>query len=113
MDAEQAGEASSSADQGSGQTESVDIDPPVVETNNFAAVLRHFDDAGNLKNERTCFSIPCSICLVHNIDFVNPLLETPRDIIFEPFTVLPNCGHAFGFYCIFQVRNPRVGFICF
>ncbi|KAI1131774.1 hypothetical protein F5Y10DRAFT_285701 [Nemania abortiva] len=74
----------------------------IVETNNFHQVIQHFNDAGELTNMNTRFSIDCQICMCKNLALTNTLVDVPTNELHEKYAVLPRCGHAFGFQCLGQ-----------
>ncbi|KAI1283594.1 hypothetical protein F5Y07DRAFT_156795 [Xylaria sp. FL0933] len=72
----------------------------IVETNNFYEVLQHFNDACELVDKTTQFTIECQICQCRNLAVTNPESETPAEDTHENYAVLPSCGHAFGSHCL-------------
>ncbi|KAI0098070.1 hypothetical protein GGR51DRAFT_565959 [Nemania sp. FL0031] len=77
----------------------------VIETNNFHQVLQHFDNRGILKNNHTCFRIECQICTEMHLGLTNTETDDPNEDIYEEYTVLPRCGHGFGYECLYQWMN--------
>ncbi|KAI5864743.1 hypothetical protein GGS23DRAFT_619381 [Durotheca rogersii] len=85
-----------------------------VETTNFHQVLEHFDESGNIIDQtRTRLSIQCPICTTKNLSLVNGYYDSKSRDTHEAYTVLPGCGHAFGYVCLYNwlkehinVRNP-------
>ncbi|KAI1827150.1 hypothetical protein F4861DRAFT_536336 [Xylaria intraflava] len=70
-----------------------------VQTNNFRQVLKHFDNDGNLK-DGVQLSIECAICKVNNLSVVSTSVDKSLDEdTHEAYTVLRQCGHAFGYEC--------------
>ncbi|KAI0149925.1 hypothetical protein F4776DRAFT_603854 [Hypoxylon sp. NC0597] len=84
------------------QTWESDPDVVTVSTNSFFQVLEHFDDHGMLINPKTRFDIQCIICLQKNLAIVNPDFDKRSRRTHECYTVLPRCGHAFGYTCIYN-----------
>ncbi|CAJ2513283.1 Uu.00g014020.m01.CDS01 [Anthostomella pinea] len=77
-----------------------------VETNNFNAILEHFDEDGHLLNPPPVhLSIECQICYDKNLALVNPRFDTNSRDTHEVYAVLPRCGHAFGYSCLFHWFN--------
>ncbi|KAL7620336.1 hypothetical protein AAE478_009330 [Parahypoxylon ruwenzoriense] len=74
----------------------------VVETNNFIQVLDCFDEDGNLLDQNTRFKIQCGICTTKNIALVNHRFDRRSRETHESYTVLPRCGHAFGYTCLYE-----------
>ncbi|RYP62067.1 hypothetical protein DL770_009642 [Monosporascus sp. CRB-9-2] len=72
----------------------------IVETNNFRRVLEFFDEEGNLKDSNTRIEIRCCICLENNLSVMNPSTDARSSEQHEHYTVLPRCGHGFGYRCI-------------
>ncbi|KAI1345908.1 hypothetical protein F5Y01DRAFT_320310 [Xylaria sp. FL0043] len=79
----------------------------IVETNNFHEVLQHFNDACELVDKTTRFTIECQICQCRNLAVTNPESETPAEDTHENYIVLPYCGHAFGSHCLQKVCIRR------
>ncbi|OTA82933.1 hypothetical protein M434DRAFT_16857 [Hypoxylon sp. CO27-5] len=86
-------------------------DPEVVtvSTNNFFKVLEYFDDQGTLIYPKTRFDIQCNICLQKNLAIVNPDFDKRSRLTHECYAVLPRCGHAFGYKCIYDWLKQGMG----
>ncbi|KAJ8109090.1 hypothetical protein ONZ43_g6235 [Nemania bipapillata] len=98
------------------ESTSPDVDTEtVVETNNFHQVIEHFNAIGDLINKKTRFAIECQICRGKNLAITNRLLDPVTESKHEKYTVLPRCGHAFGYSCLHewittqkaQGQNPK------
>ncbi|RYP45161.1 hypothetical protein DL769_011479 [Monosporascus sp. CRB-8-3] len=72
----------------------------IIETNNFRHVLEFFNEEGNLKDNNTRVEIRCGICLEKNLSIMNSSTDTHSSEQHEPYTVLPRCGHGFGYRCV-------------
>ncbi|KAI1081936.1 hypothetical protein F5B20DRAFT_578712 [Whalleya microplaca] len=74
-----------------------------VETNNFHRVLEYFDDNGNIINPtKTRFELSCQICGDKSLALVNDHLDRRSRETHECYTVLPLCGHGFGYRCLYS-----------
>ncbi|KAI1399206.1 hypothetical protein F4819DRAFT_428299 [Hypoxylon fuscum] len=72
-----------------------------VETNNFNRVLEHFDEGGQIISpDSTRFDIDCPICLERKLFLLNTNFDQGSPETHESYTVLPKCGHAFGYHCL-------------
>ncbi|RYP24936.1 hypothetical protein DL765_000164 [Monosporascus sp. GIB2] len=74
----------------------------IVETNNFRRVLEFFDEEGNLKDTNTRIRIRCGICLEKDLSIMNSSTDTHASEQHEHYTVLPRCGHGFGYRCVIK-----------
>ncbi|KAI1408984.1 hypothetical protein F5Y13DRAFT_203971 [Hypoxylon sp. FL1857] len=73
-----------------------------VTTSNFLQVLEHFDQEGHIINENTRFDIQCNVCYGKNLAVINPIFDKKSRDTHESYAVLPMCGHAFGYTCLFN-----------
>ncbi|KAI0454866.1 hypothetical protein F5B21DRAFT_524244 [Xylaria acuta] len=85
-----------------GSASALTAEPTVtVQTNNFYRVLDHFNNDGNLiDDKRTHLSILCAICQMNNLSLINRHFEESGDTTYEHYAVLMRCGHAFGYKCV-------------
>ncbi|OTA99409.1 hypothetical protein M426DRAFT_16487 [Hypoxylon sp. CI-4A] len=74
---------------------------PVIDSNNFRQVLQYFDRNGECINSNIRFRIPCAICNTKDISLVNSKFDKISRETHEPYAVLPRCGHAFGYTCLY------------
>ncbi|KAI1378702.1 hypothetical protein F4677DRAFT_411717 [Hypoxylon crocopeplum] len=106
MDQESPPQISSNSDQ--------QVAVTTVESNNFRHVLEYFNEQGHLTNpDTTRLSIPCGICGEKDLALLNGKFNKRSRETHESFAVLPICGHAFGYNCLFEwllkdinKRNP-------
>ncbi|KAI0870425.1 hypothetical protein GGS24DRAFT_475350, partial [Hypoxylon argillaceum] len=72
----------------------------IVETNNLHQVIQHFDDSGELIDNKTRIKIECQICMCKDLALTNRELDPLDKESHESYAVLPRCGHAFGHSCL-------------
>ncbi|KAI0007773.1 hypothetical protein F4779DRAFT_490086 [Xylariaceae sp. FL0662B] len=74
-----------------------------VETNNFHRVLEHFDEDGYLIDPVNIhLELTCQICNEKNLALINNRFDRRTRETHECYTVLPRCGHAFGYRCLYS-----------
>ncbi|RYP49556.1 hypothetical protein DL768_004758 [Monosporascus sp. mg162] len=72
----------------------------VVETKNFRRVLEFFDEEGSLKDPNTRIEIRFNISLEKNLSVMNNFADALPSEHHKHYTVLPRCGHGFGYRCV-------------
>ncbi|KAI1493179.1 hypothetical protein F5X96DRAFT_623281, partial [Biscogniauxia mediterranea] len=89
--------------------------PVMVETNNFHQVLTHFNREGHIVNPDTIrLAVSCQICCCKDLAILNDRFDQHSRQKHEAYAVLPRCGHAFGYKCLYEwltseakVNNPQ------